>query len=85
MIDKELFAQKIEQLPDERLKELIQLKTKSNEEIIALAEHEALRRGIDIDSIDIGKSEKGREQNKTKKKEGINWTWVIADFLDGIS
>lgn len=84
-MDNEFFLPKIKQLTDERLKELIRLKTKENQKIIALAEKEAVDRGIDLKTIDLGAVENGQEKKKTKKDEGVNWMGVIADFLSELS
>ena len=84
-MDKELFIRKIKQLTDEKLKELIQLKTKGNRDIIELAEKEAIARGIDLETIEPRVVEGGGEKTKTKDDKGINWMWHIAQFLDGLS
>lgn len=83
-MDHEFFVQKIKQLTDEKLKELIQLKTKGNREIIELAEKEAALRGIDLATIEPRVVEE-REKIKTKDDKGINWMWHIAEFFDGLS
>ncbi|HSF71724.1 MAG TPA: hypothetical protein VLA25_05480 [Methylotenera sp.] len=80
-MENEFFLPKIKQLTDERLKELIRLKTKENQKIIALAEKEAVDRGIDLKTIDLGAVENGQDKNKTKEDKGLNWLGVIADFL----
>ena len=66
---KELFVQKIKQLTDERLKELILLKTKGNKDIIQLAETEAVERGIDLKSIEPRIVEDEQMKNKTKENK----------------
>ena len=83
-MDKDLFAGKIKQLTDEKLKELIQLKTKGNRNIIELAEKEAVDRGIDLESIEPRNAENRGDEIKTKEDKGINWMWHIAQFFDGL-
>lgn len=82
IMDKELYARKIKQLTDEKLKELVQLKTKGNHSIIELAEKEAVDRGIDLATIDVRIKETGQEKNRTKEDKGINWMWVITNFFN---
>ncbi|MFN8334469.1 MAG: hypothetical protein U0U09_05025 [Cyclobacteriaceae bacterium] len=80
-MDNEFYTRKIKQLTDERLKELIQLKTMENQEIVALAEKEAIDRGIDLETIAARIHENNPSKHKTKQDEQVNWMGVIADFL----
>lgn len=80
-MDNEFYTRKIKQLTDERLKELIQLKTKENQEIVALAENEAIDRGIDLETIAARIPENNPSKHKTKQDQQVNWMGVIADFL----
>lgn len=84
-MDYEFYSRKIKQLTDERLKELIQLKTKENQEIVALAEKEAIDRGIDLETIDARIPDNKQKKDKTKQDEQVDWMGCIADFLNGIS
>jgi hypothetical protein len=83
MIDKELYKRKIEQLSDIKLKELLVLNMKENADIIALAEDEAFKRGIDPKNIQADRGP--TTGTKTKKDEGVNWAGVLADILSGLS
>jgi hypothetical protein len=82
-LDKEFYAQKIKQLTDDRLKELLQLRNKEILDIIGLAEKEAIERGIDLRTIEPKTNEE--QGTKTKKEEGISWPSVLADILSGLS
>lgn len=84
-MDYEFYSRKIKQLTDERLKELIQLKTKENQEIIVLAEKEAIDRGIDLETIAARIPDNKQKKDKTKQDEQVDWMGGIADFLNGIS
>jgi hypothetical protein len=79
-MDKEFYIGKIQQLTDDKLKELLQLRTKENLQIISLAEIEATRRGIDLKTIQTEplKSQTGR---KSKKDKEFNWTNFLANFI----
>ena len=79
MMDKELFAEKIRLLNDDRLRQLLQLRTKGNHEIMELAETEATRRGISTD--DIEPMTKDDKRQKTKNDEGTDWMLELARFL----
>lgn len=70
-MNKEFYTQKIKQLTDDRLKELLQLRTKENKEIMELAEKEALERGIDPEAItrELGG---GKIKSKKKEEERVN-------------
>jgi hypothetical protein len=81
--DKEFYTRKIKQLTDDKLKELLQLRSKENLHIIELAENEAIKRGIDLGAIEP-KPMRGKE-TKTKNEKGINWPGVLADILSGLS
>jgi hypothetical protein len=74
-MDKEFYVRKIRQLTDDKLKELLELRTKDNLEIINLAEQEALKRGIDITPIES----RPNRQNNTKSKKDKEFSW--AKFL----
>ena len=78
-MDNELFRQKIRLLTDDKLKELLQLRTRGNHEIMELAEEEATERGISFDNIEPRTVDENKE--KTKKDEGIDWMYQIALFL----
>lgn len=84
-MDYEFYSRKIKQLTDERLKELIQLKTKWNQEIVALAEKEAVDRGIDLETIAARIPDNKQKKDKTKQDEQVDWMGGIADFLNGLS
>jgi hypothetical protein len=45
MMEKELYILKIKQLTDDKLKQLLQLKSSENLDIIGLAKNEAIARG----------------------------------------
>ena len=79
-MDKELLDQKIKQLSDDKLKELLQLRTKGNHEIIELAEKEAIKRGISIEEIET--KLRNNIGLKTKEKEGIDWMMALFSFPD---
>lgn len=78
-MDRKFLAEKIRQLSDDKLKELLQLRSKGNHLIIALAEREAHERGISIDEIEPRIKHDNGE--KTKPDEGINWMLVLAELL----
>ena len=84
-MDKQFYRQKIRQLSDDRLRELLQLKNNENSEIMIVAENEALKRGIDLATIKIETKVKKEGQKKPKKEKGVNWTGVLADILSGLS
>ena len=81
-MDFELFAEKIKQLNDDKLKELLQLKNKQNASIVQLAEKEALRWNIDISAIE--RKAKRETGDKTKEDEGVNRMSLLAQFLQAI-
>ena len=78
-MDKELFRQKIRLLTDDKLKELLQLRTRGNHEIMELAEKEASERGISFDDIDPRIRDDKKE--KTQEEKGADWMFEIALFL----
>lgn len=81
-MDSEFFTQKIKQLTNEKLKELIRLKTKENREIVELAEKEAIERGIDLATIDPRIKEISHKKKMPKSSEGLYWMSVLAQFLN---
>lgn len=83
MIDTEFYIRKIQQLSDDKLKELLQLRTKENADIMDLAETEAIKRGIDVKGIpaDMKAQTLGTKENQD---EGVSWTNVLADILSGL-
>jgi hypothetical protein len=83
MSDTEFYIRKIQQLSDDKLKELLQLRTKENADIMDIADREAIKRGIDPHIISANNTEK--EKKETKKDEGVSWTSVLADILSGLS
>lgn len=78
-MNNEFYFRKIQQLTDDKLKELLQLRTKDNTEIINLAEAEALKRGIDITTIES--RPKNQTRTKSKKDEEFSWTEFLAYFI----
>jgi len=78
-MDREFYFRKIQQLTDDRLKELLQLRTKDNVEIIRLAEAEALKRGIDITTIEP--RPKNQTNTKSKKDKEFSWANFLAYFI----
>jgi hypothetical protein len=85
MIDTEFYIQKIQQLSDDKLKELLQLRTKENADIMNIAESEAIKRGIDVQSIPADKAGHQKLETKEKNEKGVSWTTVLADILSGLS
>jgi hypothetical protein len=80
-MDKKLFIQKIEQLSNDKLKELLQLRNKANSEILILAETEAKKRGIDPDAIEASETTSKPLKTKPEKEEDVNWLGVLASLL----
>lgn len=78
-MDREFYLRKIQQLTDDKLKELLKLRTKDNFEIISLAEAEALKRGIDINTIDLTTESKNTAKSKEEKE--FRWTEFLTYFI----
>lgn len=83
-MDKEFYIRKIRQLSNEKLKELFQYRTKENQEIMALAEKEAVDRGIDPESLNTAPNNARRKTEKTKNEKGITWKDILGDILSGL-
>jgi hypothetical protein len=81
-MDKEYFKRRLNQLTDDKLKELLQLRNKENLEIMKLAEKEAIERGVDVAAIEVDISKS--ERTKSKNSEGVIWRSILADILFGI-
>jgi hypothetical protein len=81
MIDKNLYRRKINELTDDKLKELLRLKNKENLDIMELAKEEAISRNLDLSVIE--KKAAPKSGAMTKKEQGINWAGVLADILSG--
>ena len=64
-MDFELFAEKIKQLNDDKLKELLQLKNKQNASIMQLAEKEALAGTLIL--VQLKEKRRGKQGTKRKK------------------
>jgi uncharacterized protein YajQ (UPF0234 family) len=77
---KELYTQKIEQLTDDKLKQLLSLRTAENSEIIDIASKEAIKRGIDPETIEA--KSKSPQTNSKKEKKNI-WTYILLGILPG--
>jgi hypothetical protein len=84
MIDTEFYIRKIQQLSDEKLKELLALRTKENRDIMDIADREAIKRGIDPHSISAENAGQRNIGTKQKKDDGVNWAGVLADILSGL-
>ena len=84
MIDTEFYIRKIQQLSDDKLKELLALRTKENVDIMDIAGREAIKRGIDPHSISADNAGQQKTGTKEKKDDGVNWTGVLADILSGL-
>ncbi len=84
-MDIEFYIRKIEQLSDDKLRELLQLRTKENADIMDIAEREAIKRGIDLQSIPGDKNRDQKPGTKEKNNKGVSWTNVLADILSGLS
>jgi len=80
-MDKNFFIQKIEQLTDDKLKELLQFRTKANAEIMSLAEHEAIKRGIDPSTIPKTTNRARPSQAKSNSEEEISWLRILGFFV----
>jgi succinate dehydrogenase flavin-adding protein (antitoxin of CptAB toxin-antitoxin module) len=81
-MDKGYFEREIKQLPDDKLKELLQLRNKENLEIMKLAEKEAIERGVDLETIEV--KIKQSERTKSKNSGGRIWPSILADVLFGL-
>jgi hypothetical protein len=81
-MDNEYFEQRINQLTDDKLKELLQLRNRENLEIMKLAEKEAIERGVDLTTVEI--NIKQSERTKSKNSEGVIWRSILADILFGL-
>ena len=81
-MDKEYFKRRLNQLTDDKLKELLQLRNKENLEIMKLAEKEAIERGVDVAAIEVDISKS--ERTKSKNSEGVIWRSILADILFGL-
>ncbi|HEX8037760.1 MAG TPA: hypothetical protein VF490_01355 [Chryseosolibacter sp.] len=81
-MDKEFFEQKVRQLGDDKLQELLKLRYDTNREVIDLAITEANRRGLDLPEISVpDKKEEVLEQENRKKLEKWNWgAFLLAPF-----
>ncbi len=84
MVDTEFYIRRIEELSDDRLKELLQLNTEENAAIMQVAEREATKRGIDPNSIRVEKAVHQKLVTKEKKDEGVNWASILADIFSGL-
>ena len=90
LTNKELFAEKISKLSDQKLRELLKLTQKENRDIVALAIDEAQRRKIDIGEIRTTIREEDNTQAVDKRKlDKWNWSpllfgpgWTVANKLD---
>jgi hypothetical protein len=80
-MEKQFYILKIQQLGDDNLKELLKLRTKENLEIIALAEKEAIKRGIDLQTIKGERNKINTSSTKPNKTEGINWTEILGEIF----
>jgi hypothetical protein len=79
-MDKDLFLRKITALSDDNLKDLLQLTWEHPSEVKKLAEAEALKRGIDLQTIP--NVERTTNTGRFSQEEsGINWKLLLAEFL----
>ncbi|MGC3946484.1 MAG: hypothetical protein QM762_18500 [Chryseolinea sp.] len=78
-MNSEYFRDKIEKLSDDKLKAL-QLRNRENSEIIAMAQREAERRGIDPEAIEV-KENNPSVKKDTKKDESKYWMWELVLFF----
>lgn len=83
-MDKNFYIRKIRELPDEKLIELLQHRTRENHEIMVLAEKEAIDRGMDLQSLDTPRNNATRKTSKQEKETGITWKDILGDFLSGL-
>lgn len=77
-MDRRFYTQKIRKLSDDKLKELLQLRTAENMELIAIAQNEAARRGIDPKTIEV--NEEKVKSIKAAKKE-VNYIFKCFQSL----
>lgn len=75
------FIQKIEQLPDDKLKELLRLRNDKNSELLVHAEHEAIRRGIDPATIEVDKNKFASINGKPKDDQDSDWILILLEFF----
>ncbi len=80
-MDAAFFAQKIQQLSNDKLKQLLTFRTKANPEIMELAEKEAIRRGIDPESIPTEESRDQGELRNVKKDDDSFWKNILIALL----
>lgn len=78
-MDKEFYFRRIQQLTDDKLRELLQLRKKNNTQIISMAETEALKRGIDIATIES--QPKSQTDTKSNKDKEFSWIEFIGHFI----
>ena len=79
----EFYTRKIKHLSDGRLKELLQLRNKENLDIMTIAENEAVRRGIDLRTIETEiKQAKTPGRNQRRKKVSVGQVFLRIYFQD---
>ncbi len=80
-MDAAFFTQKIQQLSNDKLRQLLTFRTKANAEIMELAEKEAIRRGIDPEAIRTEESRDQGELSNVKKDDDSFWKNILIALL----
>ncbi len=80
-MDAAFFTQKIQQLSNDKLRQLLTFRTKANAEIMELAEKEAIRRGIDPEAICTEESRDQGELSNVKKDDDSFWKNILIALL----